>query len=283
MINAFTRKALYFNAKGMGNAEQDSNYSLVIIDDEEVIRNGISRFGNWESLGFSVRATFEDGKEALEYLLENNIDAILTDIRMVEVSGLDLVERLSELKPGIYVVIMSGYQEFEYARRALQSRVYDYLLKPIEMETLYQTFSSLHTQIREDRKSMISRISPQVEQCGPTGDKGNYTRTIIEKTKIFVEEHYNEDISLKEVSQNVGLSSVYFCRLYKDLTGINFLNQLTNLRMKKAEELLKSRKYKIYEISKLVGYGNAKYFSRVFKRYTGITPSEYLHRDLQNR
>jgi len=294
--------------------ETEHIYSLIIIDDEEMIRNGLSRFGNWESLGFRVAATFEDGKEALEYLKETPVDVVLTDIRMAEVSGLDLAEEIAETRPETSVVIMSGYRDFDYARRAIQSSVYDYLLKPIEMETLFQTFQSLHTRITEERavrrirmilpdietflkeklqpgslekdarlKELLSEISLPGDPGGGKekglDEKGEYSRTIIRKTRDFVEENYGRDLSLEDAAQHVYLSPVYFCRLFKELAGVNFLAYLTSVRMEKAEALLKSRRHKIYEISRMVGYGNTKYFTRVFKKQFGLTPTEYMHRE----
>lgn len=296
--------------------ESETFYSLIIVDDEEKIRNGLSRFGNWEAVGFYVSAVYEDGQEALEHLQNEGADAVLTDIRMAAMSGLELAEQIAENDLDTHVVIMSGYRDFDYARRALKFDAVDYLLKPIEMSALMETFERLHDRIKEDKKmrkleSLIPDIeallkdrlaadTPQIDATLwelmlnnstaegelPAPDdrkeeKAEYTRKIIRKVQRFVEANYQRDISLTEVAETVYLNPVYFCRLFKELTGLNFISYLTSHRIERAKELLGSRRYKVGEVGRLVGYGNTKYFTRVFKKYCGVTPTEFLHQELE--
>ena len=95
-------------------------YKLIVVDDEKVIRNGICNYIDWEGMGFNVVASFEDGKEAIEYIENNCIDVVLTDIEMAEVSGLELAKYIQEKQSRIKAVIISGYKEFEYARKAVE-------------------------------------------------------------------------------------------------------------------------------------------------------------------
>lgn len=118
-------------------------YQLIIVDDEAVIRKGIRDYIDWNSMGFQVVDTFEDGKEALQYLASHKVDVVLTDIEMAEVSGLELANQIAQKSIETKVVIISGYKEFEYARKAVEYGVEHYLLKPIRMEEVLEVFGKI--------------------------------------------------------------------------------------------------------------------------------------------
>lgn len=118
-------------------------YKLIIIDDEERIRRGMCNSINWGDLGFNLAADFEDGKEAIEYLKCNQVDVVLTDIKMAEVSGLEVAKYVFENAESTKVVIMSGYREFDYAKKAIEYNVLQYLLKPVDIEETCKTFAGI--------------------------------------------------------------------------------------------------------------------------------------------
>jgi two-component system, response regulator YesN len=116
-------------------------YRLIIVDDEEIIRNGLAGNVDWPSMGFDIHGLFEDGKDAIEFLSRHPVDVVLTDVRMYEVSGLELAQHISEHFPQTVVIILSGYREFEYAQNAIKYGVFDYLLKPVEKSQILDVFS----------------------------------------------------------------------------------------------------------------------------------------------
>lgn len=254
----------------------DRGFTLIIVDDEKSIRDGLSNYIEWESLGYKVLGCFEDGKEAEKFIINNHVDVLLTDIKMAEVSGLELAENLLRKDIRTKVVIMSGYKDFNYARKAIKLNVHDYLLKPIEIETIKEVFSSLYTIMIDSPKDRDIPAMTVDEE-----DKTEYSELVIKKSIQYINENYHKDISLDDVAGYVFLSPVYFCRFFKDETQINFLTYLTDIRMKKAAEILKKREHKISEVSALVGYKNTKYFTRVFKKHYGIVPSEYLKQEFR--
>ena len=312
----------------------EAPFSLVVIDDEEVIRRGIVQFVDWKSLGFKIRASFEDGESALDYLKSTQVDAVLTDIRMLDVSGLDLAEYLARERPATKVVIMSGYRDFDYAVKALRCDVFEYLLKPVELDTLRETFEKLHAAICGDKllskvkealpldeegflqallkekpqndaqfRALVERFhgageaSAAVNDAAGTassalasaaaskacadnadGELTGYAEVIVRKAEAFMADQFRRDLSLEEVANHVYLSPVYFSRFFKEKTGTNFIDRLTELRMKAAVELLDQHRYQIQEVGERVGYRNAKYFTRVFKQVLGVTPTEYGRR-----
>ena len=112
-------------------------YTLLIADDEPLIRNGVKKIIDWESLGFSRIFMAEDGVEALEIIRNNKVDLVLTDIAMPFMTGLELSEILAKEFPQIHVVILTGYEDFEYAQQSVDLGVKNYILKPVGAETLY--------------------------------------------------------------------------------------------------------------------------------------------------
>ena len=118
-------------------------YRLVISDDKFHIRKGLTMSIDWKLLGFSVVGCFEDGRDVITYLKNNEVDVVFTDIEMAEVSGIDLAAWIAENCPDVIVVFISGYQEFDYAKKALSSGVFDYILKPINPEEIVKVFQKV--------------------------------------------------------------------------------------------------------------------------------------------
>lgn len=106
-------------------------------------------------------------------------------------------------------------------------------------------------------------------------DKQKMNKCIIEEIQIFIRQHYNENITLNMLAEQFYLHPNYLSRLFKEKTGDNFVDYLTQVRMNKVKELLRSTDHKIIEICYIVGYNNSRYFNKVFKQHTGMTPSEY--------
>jgi two-component system, response regulator YesN len=126
-------------------------YKLIVVDDEAVIRKGMCNYIPWNEMGFEVIADFEDGKETIDYLKGNQVDVILTDIEMAQVSGLKLANYIHENNPSVKVVILSGYKEFEYARKAVEYNVKYYLLKPIRLEEVQKVFSKIKSELDNEK------------------------------------------------------------------------------------------------------------------------------------
>jgi two-component system response regulator YesN len=104
----------------------------------------------------------------------------------------------------------------------------------------------------------------------------DYSNKIVQATKEYLETHYADDISLENVAEQVNISPQYFSKLIKKTTGFNFIDWLSMLRVKKAKELLTNSNFTVKEVCFMVGYKDPNYFSRIFKKRIGITPSEYI-------
>ncbi|MBD0380879.1 response regulator [Paenibacillus sedimenti] len=130
---------------------------LMIVDDEERARTGIRTLIDWPNHGISIAAEARDGAEAIELLKEYPVDILLTDIRMPEMDGLTLIEHVASDYPHIKCVIMSGYDDFEYAKKALAIGASDYLLKPSRRQEILDTVLKLKDQI-EEKQMQVRRF-----------------------------------------------------------------------------------------------------------------------------
>ncbi|WP_391117664.1 response regulator [Psychrobacillus sp. L3] len=241
-------------------------YKLLIADDEYEIRNGLSSYFPWEDIGFEVVGQAANGIEVLEFITDHSVDVILSDIRMPEMSGIDIAKKLFEQNSTIQIVFLSGYKDFHYAQQAINYGVKNYISKPTKYSELSSTF--IRIKERLDQKPN-SKVSSQQES---TSDK------IVETIKKYVNEHYKE-ASLEGASQLVHMNPYYISKYFKEKTSGNFSDYVVSIKMNKAAELLLDMKLKIYEISEMVGYSNSKNFTRSFRKHYGKTPKEYRNEE----
>ena len=101
------------------------------------------------------------------------------------------------------------------------------------------------------------------------------TNSVVEKAKEYIVEHFSKDLSLEEMAKELGISPYYLSKLFKESEGVNYIDYLTGLRIKYAKEQLNNSDKSIKEICHESGYGDPNYFSRIFKKWTGVTPTEY--------
>jgi len=240
-------------------------YDLVIVDDESKIRNGLCNYFPWHEIGFRVAYDAKNGRDALNYIQNNHVDVILSDIKMPEMSGIELIEELYKQKSKIKVVFLTGYREFEYAQKALIFGAVNFILKP----TKYHELVSVFTKIKEDldccRTESDSNISENVQ---------SYHDKIINLIKSYVDENYDQ-VTLEDVAKLVHMNPTYVSKYFKQRTGQKFSDYVISVKMKKAAELLDDIQYRILDVSNMVGYENAKNFSTAFKKYYGKNPKEF--------
>ncbi|MBD7911213.1 MULTISPECIES: response regulator [Clostridium] len=410
-------------------------YSVMIVDDEPIIRMGLEKTVKWEEYGFKVECVCTDGEEALEQLKRQKIHFIITDIKMHKLSGIELLRNLRNMELDTVVVLLSGYDEFSYAQEGLRLGAFDYILKPLDREKLENVLVAVHKKLVEsDKKNYEFNINKTIskekvlydllrgknlmemdeyilkynlpiiknkvqvaiveindivinseELIG--NDKGDYLEksvvciiekelknngvihfsiidgelgmkfiiaqaeniestdfdhifsdalrsilktsnekfeieinigigkvynhiyslyksylnakealnykyilgtnklihfnelnqgyNVVQKAREYVLNHVEEEITLTSISNHLNISKNYFCSVFKQQTGENFLEYLTKAKMDRAKILLKRYDYKVYEISDILGYKETAYFSKLFKKHTGYTPAKY--------
>jgi two-component system, response regulator YesN len=141
-------------------------YTFLMVDDEEIVRRGFRRKIDWEALGFEFLEPCENGEQALEAIRVSRPDVVMTDIAMPRLDGLAVAAWTAEHSPSTVVVILSGYDEFTYARRAIESKVFDYVLKPVTSRDLTVLLRRLRERLDADRQARSDelRLKEQADQ-----------------------------------------------------------------------------------------------------------------------
>ena len=273
---------------------------IFLAEDEVIVRETIKRMIPWEDLGFELVGEAADGEMALPLLLRQKPDLLITDIKMPFMDGLTLAKVAKKEIPGLKVVILSGYDDFNYAKQAINIGVEDYLLKPIKKADFSDMLHRMYARIeaksgqaayyqvldgyarglvgKEEVENVVSSsamkdVGQRPGMVNPEGDQS--ATKIVRDALNYIKKHYNENISLTDVAEHVNVNKSYLCDVFKKEQKVTILQYMTNLRIEKAKELLLHTDMKMYEISVEVGYNDYTYFSQIFKRNTGSTLSEF--------
>ncbi len=414
--------------------------SMLIVDDEHLVRLGLRSTVEWSNYGIEIIGEAEDGEIGVELALIHNPDIILTDIRMPFMDGLEFMSKIREKGLESRIIVLSGYDEFAYVQTALDKGASAYLLKPVDNQQLIETVRKIAIKIKEDKstrqyydklkneltgmkkhfvrelisgditdrdeirerigfldipldidnnylvivrinkftafikeaanenvrdfkefvlqniadllilhtsfigivvdtsleewvviihakrnesdiesiikercKTLTDKVGKKYNQtvsigisnlCGKIEDINknylevctllessfvpninyivsankdvvSYRREITEAMK-YMKKNFHKDISVEAVANEIFISPSHLMHLFRDEVGKTFYDCLIELRIEKAKELLKDSNYKIYEVCQMVGYSDPKYFSQVFKRIAGVSPSEYI-------
>ena len=233
------------------------SYQLLIVDDEVLIRKALSQYIDWESLNCVVHATASNGKEAIKIIEENKIDIVITDVKMPLIDGIELSRYICKNHPNITSVILSGYAEFEYAQSAIQYHVSQYLLKPISKEKIMSCI-----------KDIVKQKATELPKYS----------IFIKQAINYIDEHLTDDMTLETIAESVHSNASYLSRIFKKEVGTSVITYITDLRIKKAKDLLEHSDLKTFEISDAVGIHDPAYFSVLFKKYTGMSPKSYRNK-----
>lgn len=247
---------------------------VLVVEDEEMIRKGIVLAVDWAALDCVVVGEAANGAEALEAVDRLNPSLIITDLKMPQMDGLEMLRRLRERGNNVYVIILTAYDSFTYAQSALRLGAVDFLLKPFHDGDLEQAVAALRKRIGGEEKA--DSALPGLKR----GDKSKYVLEAMD----YIGAHYQDpNISISAIAQDLGISEGHLSHTFKKETDYTLLNYLTRYRVHKAMELLRDCRVKVYEVAAQVGYRDITYFSATFKKVTGVTPSEYQDTSVQRR
>ncbi len=255
---------------------ENKKYRILIADDEPIERAVI---------GKAVRNYFGDevevleavnGREAIEIFRRENCQIAVLDISMPGIDGLEAAEEIRKESESCSIIFLTAYDEFDYAKRAIKVRALDYLLKPSTREELITVLEeAIHLADQEAAERGLPDISQEDKEDEKPEPMKNQLFT--EYIRGYIETHYMDDISLQDVAAQLHYSDAYFCRFFKQNFDKNFIMYLSELRVEKAKELLEDMTINVKDISNKVGFRDSSYFTKVFKRITGVTPSEYRY------
>lgn len=239
---------------------------VLIAEDEHLILEELTNMIPWQSMGLELIGQATDGLSALALLRKQQVDIFITDIRMPGRDGLSVIE---EIKPlyDIDCIIISGYQEFDYALRAIRLGVVDYLLKPVNEEALLKILR----RIIENKKAAHGEKEEQDSGASTRDIQNKYVHDILE----YIDQNYMNNITIHSLAEHLFISEGYVSRIFYRFMHKHLPEYLNEFRIMKAMRLLKTSNRKIYEIAAMVGYNDYRYFCIVFKNVTGKTPVEY--------
>ena len=250
-------------------------YSILIVDDEPIVRRGIKAFADFEKYRIKHVYEAEDANSAYDIFSRFLPDLVLLDINIPFKDGLTLAEEMKLLKNNVKIAVISGYDYFEYAQKALKIGVEDYILKPVSKADINEIIAKLVYRMGEEKKmeevkNIINSSNTRDSDCQYNNSK--YKDIILRK----MEERYCDiSFNLNSLADEMNLSSGYLSSLFKNLFGIAFQDYLNKMRMEKAKLLLLTTDLKNYEIGELIGIENFNYFNSKFKKTFGITPKEF--------
>ena len=340
---------------------------VYLVEDEFVIREGIRKNIDWDANGLELCGDAADGELAWKEIREKRPEIVITDIRMPFMDGLELSRLIRSEFPQTEIVVLSGHEEFEYAKECIRIGVSEYLLKPISREDLLAKVNVIADKIREKREQQVigevetgqpdrerlseflrfgspedvdgfidgmleasgdgmqSRMFRQyimmdtyfttvayLDEIGVEKEKQdalkvdmavleNYDDTIrcmknllraacelrggvrnsrhseiVDKVIRYVEEHYqDEELSLNQVADHVSFSANNLSTVFHQEYGQSFVKYLTDFRMNKAKKLLREKGMRSSDVCYEVGYKDPHYFSSIFKKTQGMTPTQY--------
>ena len=256
-------------------------YKVLLVEDEDIIRKGLRYMVDWMSAGCLVVGEAVDGEDGLSKIRELKPDIVITDIRMPFMDGLEMLEK-SILAYKYEAIIVTGYGEFDYAKKAISLGVEEYLLKPINFEELYRVLEALTSKLNtrkavKDLEETIENINLyrnilDVNHLALVENSSDSVSLMVE----YIKKNYSKKISINDLEDRLGLSKVSLNNKFKKATNYTFTDFLNRYRILKSIELLKNGDYMVYEIAEEVGFLDYKYFSQVFKKYVGFSPTEFL-------
>lgn len=242
-------------------------FRVMLIDDEEPTRMLLRRSIDWGSLDMEVVGEASSGIEAINKIDELRPDIAFVDVCMPFMGGIEFSKLAASRYPRLKIIILTAFDEFEYARQCIGLKVYGYILKPIVRTEIYEILKKVARLIDEPREPEgLCEIEPST----------------VQRIARFVEEHYTDSsLNLTSIAQAFGFNASYLSRRFKAEIGSSFIEHLTECRMKKAMSMAKSNE-KMFSAATAVGIPDPNYFGRCFKKYTGISYSEYCRRLTEN-
>lgn len=238
-------------------------YSVVLVDDEDIIVEGLKKIVKWDEFGCEVIGTADDAASGSALIRAVHPDILFTDIRMPGLDGLAMIAGLRSEFPDMQIIVLTGYRDFSYAQEAIRLGVLRFLLKPSRMSEIGEAVSAAVEKLRH--------ISTGKEDSD-AHQSGNF---IVSQAERFIEEHYPDKLTLQSVADCCYVSQWHLSKLLNSCLGMSFYDLLNDVRIRKAKELLKNSSLKIGEISELVGYADPGHFARTFKKITGMSANEF--------
>ena len=250
---------------------------VLVIDDETVVRRGIVLETDWAALDCEVVAEADNGLDGLAAIEKYRPDIVICDIRMPKMDGLDMLKALREKEDNTYVIFLSAYNDFSYAQQAIRYGAANYILKPYDDGDLEEAICEIRDKLVKSQDKGRDEHSEDVLSHAAL-KKGDKSKIVADALDYISEHVADSDISIRTIAEGIDISESHLSHIFKKETDYTVNAYITRYRMRLAMKLLQDRKHKVYEVAEMVGYRDIAYFSSIFKKITGVNPSEYQER-----
>ena len=225
----------------------------VICDDEKAALNIIRHFIEAEKLPIQIVGTAENGRDAWNLIQSEKPDLAFMDIHMPYMNGFEIIQKMEDTK----VIIITAYDSFEYAQKALRLGASDILSKPIDFDQL--------------RAAIIRAIG------------WNFTgNEVVDSILAYLYEHYTEKVELETLAERTFCTESHIARVFKKHMGTTIISYLHKIRIDKSIRLMEEERLSVKEAAEAVGYQNLNHFYKYFNIYTGMAPAAYMKQRRQN-
>lgn len=239
-------------------------YSVYLLDDEALVLEDMKKSIPWQEHDLMVSGSNTCPLSALDEICTTRPEVVFTDIKMPNMDGLSLIDELRRREIDSTFIVISAYENFDYARELIHLEAFDYLIKPVE-ERQYT--------------DLLTRLMRRLEKRHPGGSLPATSSDELNHIILYLNKNLHKKHSLKDIAGRFNFSSNYICSLFSKHLGITYSSYITKVRMENAEKLLRGTNKPVKEISAMSGYDDYFYFCRVFRDYFSCTPTQLRGRD----
>ncbi len=239
-------------------------FRAFIVDDDKYSAEATYRMFPWEELNINQVDKIYNPAGLTERILKEKPDVVFIDIEMGAVSGLDIIRNCNEQGSSSLFIIISGHDNFNYAHTAVNLGAIYYLLKPIDLSDVENVTQKLKRLLTKPDISLVEEEPP---------------KDLWDKIVNFIKKNYMKKIQAQDICSELYISSTTFYNAFKANSDETFIEYLTHYRLEKAMLLLRSSSKSIHEVAESVGIKDHYYFSKIFKKYTGMTALEYKNKE----
>ena len=258
--------------KKQTKASASKNCKILLVDDDiEICRYIKAELSDWYRFMIC-----NNGKEALKQLLSEKFDLVISDVVMPEMDGITLLKKIKSNAhvSDVPVIMLTSKSEISDRLEGIKQGADAYLSKPFSMEELHFTIDNLVDNVRRLKGKFSGALSQQ-DKVEKVEVKGNDEELMERIMKVVNENMTDSDFNVEKMCEEIGISRTQLHRKMKELTGVSTSEFLRNIRLDEAARLIREHRINITQVSYAVGFTNNSHFSTAFKRYFGMSPSEY--------
>ena len=251
-------------------------HQILIAEGETAERERICALLQKNLSGSCIFYQARSGWETVELFKRLRPQVAILDVEMPELGGLEAARRIRQTGSPCMILFLSAFENFSHAREAISLRALDYLRKPCDEKALLRSVEEA-IYLYDHRTEEVSTRMLAGETMTPSQEDHAALRLgqVRETIGQYIRENYSTELSMQDVARAMNYSDAYFCKLFKQCFHVNFSTYLNEYRIARAKELLQTTRLSIRDISLACGYTDANDFARIFKRITGMTPTEY--------